>query len=303
MGNSGENFIGVGAYNFNSTTFAALPLVVVIDQNSKNIVKTYEPILPSDNQGAAQLYDVACVQKHCVAVGTYLAPDSTPPGNVPYPLVIISDDGGLTFTEIGEVSITNKVDTSDISKGMYLRSITCTEMNCIAVGNYYEIGMTGSQPLVLLSDDGGLSFHMNYSILMPEDTNNAFNSKLNAVSCDGLFCTAVGFYNHDSTGFISELQALSLFSNDGGKNFIYAPTVPFPSDGDRDLFSNLTGASCINGNCVGVGVYNVDITTFETSLLAVFGLKDEMKFTSATQPALPENGNPDAFNSLGDIIP
>lgn len=295
--NSDQRLVGVGFYNFIPIPpTASLPLVVISDAQGKKFIRAYRPVLPSDisTPTNAELFGVSCVMKHCVAVGTYAA-TATP---VQRPYVIISDDEGQSFNQLSQISVS---DTTDSSNDMELKAITCNGLRCLAVGFYSARGITGKLPLVLMSNDGGVTFSMNPTPLLPIDANNALDAELKAINCSGLRCAAVGLYNFNS-GTATGL-ALSVFSSDGGMTFSASSEPPLPTDAIATKTSELTGVSCLSTNCVGVGIYNANFTPENAFPLAVFSNKNAMEFITASRPALPPGVDLTQSNTLGDINP
>lgn len=292
-----QRIIGVGTYNVGLDTGAPLgfPYVVVSDLTGKQFTTAFRAPVPPDAAASpnGMLYGISCVEDHCVAAGEY-AISST----VNRPLLIISDDGGLTFKKFAKISISN---TANSAKSMSLRGISCEGQHCIAGGYYYAQGSnTGTLPLVLNSTDGGLTFSMS-TTTMPDNTDYNINAAFKSISCAGLRCVAVGYYNFDTMTFQSNL-ALSAFSTDGGLTFT-AATVPGTTDTTK--LSELTGSACVNKKCIGVGLYNVDITQSPPvgSPFAIFSPNNQSVFTTYSQPALPTGANLMQLNSLGDIQP
>lgn len=300
---SNTRLIAIGAYNLTFNGMGQIievsPWVTISDTDGKSFTSSYSAPLPNDAAipNVAMLYAGDCVKQNCIVVGSYAV--SLNAQNVIRPLIIRSTNGGQSFTTFPQISISGKSDTT---KSMELRGITCEDLKCIAVGLYHQVGITGALPLVLLSDDGGLTFKMTSSVSLPVDADTSFNSQLKAVSCQGLHCVAGGFYNLDINTYTNG-QALSLFSNDGGVTFLAASPIPLPADADSTQLSELTGVSCNDTNCIGVGVYNFNAGTNSSSPLAVFTTANQNVFLSASQPQLPINTDLSKSNTLGDIQP
>jgi hypothetical protein len=168
------------AVGFVSDSPSYIPRLLVETLSSGSWSAT-EPSNPSLGSGGAELSAVSCTTSTaCVAVGSYTDSDSVQHG-------LAESLSGTTWT-----STTANLDPDD--NGSALSGVTCTDAtDCVAVGNYYDVGFNQHALVETLSGSAWTAT----SGLDPADSNTV---ELSAVSCaDSSHCVAVGSWQ-DANG-------------------------------------------------------------------------------------------------------
>lgn len=158
------------------------------------------------------------------------------------PLIMLSADNGNTWISIESDSLPDNISVST------LNSVTCTGMNCTAVGSYSNGVIL--VPLILISSDSGNSWTMITAnhIALPNDS--VSDAVLNSVTCTGTKCTATGYYYNGTTD-----APLILNTTDGGASWagVNATNITLPSDFSSN--AQLASVICVGSNCTGAGFY------------------------------------------------
>ena len=168
------------AVGFVSDAPSYVPRLLVETLSSGTWTST-EPANPSLGVGGAELSAVSCTATtSCVAVGSYTDSDSTQHG-------LAESLSGTTWT-----STTTSLDPDD--NGSALSDVTCTDAtDCVAVGNYYDVGLEQHALVETLSGTAWTST----SGLDPAGSNSP---ELSAVSCtDAAHCVAVGSWQDEES--------------------------------------------------------------------------------------------------------
>lgn len=128
--------------------------------------------------------------------------------------------------------------------------------NFVAAGSYYPT-LGDIKPLVMSSSNNGATWGASITSTTPVPPAGFLSGQINAVSCSGSVCVAVGTFTS------SAAYPLAATSSNAGQTWSYtitATTPQLPADffaGDDNYFS---GVSC-NGNiCIAVGAYLKDAT-------------------------------------------
>lgn len=216
---TGSNVVAVGTFLHSS--FTARPLILI----SSDLGGTWTavtPSLPSDFSSLGFLNAASCIGSICNAVGNYSD------GSVTKPLLLHSTDTGASWSAI---TTTLPPNFSDFTS---LRSIICTGLNCTAAGDYADASFI-QFPMLLVSSDQGISW-VSFALTLPSDFSDL--GTINALTCSGSVCTAVGQYTNTSS---IGLPLIYVSSNNGLTWSLVAPTLP--------------------ANFSGVGVLNATVAT------------------------------------------
>lgn len=207
--------------------------------------------LPLGNQGA-RLGSVSCAGTNCSAVGFYNdASDDR------QPVSYFSANNGVTWSEAIIPSIANF--PAGYVSGAKLMGVSCVGANCSAVGETPDpANPNGHLPLSYTSSNGGISWSLVRFLsinALPPGNRGAF---LNSVSCSGVRCSAVGYYDTVS----GQSLPVSYFSANNGVT--WSEAILPPISGIPAGFGNaqLTGVACKNNICSAVGYYDLMGNTF-----------------------------------------
>lgn len=175
------------------------------------------------------LYGIDCVDTQCVATG-----QSRGEGTGTLPVAYKSNNNGADWILSPEFMM-----PTDYPEGA-LKGVSCVGTSCTAVGSAVN-GSNDSIPLAYKSVDGGSNW-----TLSPLFVSGPSNGYLNAVTCVGSTCTAVG-----------SVQSLNLplayKSIDGGSNWLVSSGLDLPP-GQTD--GSLSGVACEANQCIAVGGSN-----------------------------------------------
>lgn len=182
--------IAVGTYIIGTSIF---PLVATSNDMGNTWIYTTAGLspLPPAAIDKMELFSSSCSGTNCIASGYY---NGTPPYNS-YPVVAQSSDGGNTWGY--QLTNVSPVLPSDFLQGQ-LTTTSCSGINCVAAGDYYNLSVA-RYPLLASSHDSGNTW--NYRIdssnintpALPSDfTQGIFTT----TSCSGLNCIAAGQYNN-----------------------------------------------------------------------------------------------------------
>lgn len=222
--------VAVGAYS-NGTVVKAL---ILVSHDAGATWVAANPILPLNFQDLASLNAVTCLGTTCVAAGQYTRPaiPPEPPGSVQVPLIIVSNDSGVTWA-----SVTPTLPPTYNNNGT-INSVTCDGSVCISTGAFSEAGFS-FRPLILVSNDLGLTWGFVTPNLPGDFVNFGF---FNAVTCSGGICNGSGNY---SDGTITK-PLLLRSTNSGASWFPVTTTLPANFNDSTSLRSiNCTGSICI----------------------------------------------------------
>lgn len=252
----GQHCVTVGTYNMNILGGGvAFPFSAISDDGGKNFqANMVQPFFPlgTDTTKLSELVGVTCNGKKCVAVGVYnLNIFAGPIGGLP--LVVTSNDGGVTFSHASQVQL--PADADAVNKNSFLYGVSCSSAtHCVGIGQYnWDVFTLTSLPFIVVSRDGE-NFTEPAKITLPDGANTTQFSKLRSIACKDLRCVAVGFYNAELID--GKTSPIVLISTDGGSTFTsYQPSLP--ADANPAQAAQLTGISCFENHCVIVGNYNV----------------------------------------------
>lgn len=230
------------------------------------------------------LMDVYCSRTLCVASGQYNN------GSSDYPLVVASNDSGLTWSYVMNANTPSLPASYVTSNGM--RGVNCNGTQCIAVGQYSTSG--GNGPLIAVSGNG---FSWTYSMYLgapgttlPSDyLNNGNFIKGNHAGVN--FLAAGNYQNLDSGSGMTFYYPWIALSQDNGLTWSFplsSSTASTITDyADNGMFNAL---SCSGGLCVAAGSYTN--SSSGTMPLAAVSTNGGISWTykiSGNSPALPSD--------------
>ena len=220
--------------------------------------------LPNDitttNPNTGSLNTVTCNGSNCIAAGQYLSSD-----NLTYPYIATSTDNGISWIPTLDSSTNSSLPTNYQQNGVF-NSVTCTNNNCIAVGNYYSTSNI-QYPLITTSTNSGLTWEttLDYTLL---PSNYIRGGQFNSVTCSNTNCVAVGMYTK------SELKGYPLIATsvNSGLSWTYTLDDSMPATAPSGYFNNgkFSDVACTGSHCVAVGSYQSKIgnTPFNFPLIA-----------------------------------
>ncbi|MCW8397328.1 glycoside hydrolase [Legionella sp. PATHC038] len=201
--------------------------------------------LPASNQGA-RLGAVSCSGTNCTAVGFYY--DSL---GQRQPLSYYSTNNGVTWSSAILQSTTGI--PGGYQGGAKLTGISCLGNNCSAVGETPDPADTSiTLPLSYTSTDAGHSWSQATILSISGLPVGNKGATLNAVSCVGTQCVAVGLYRNASY----EGAPISYTSSNSGVTWSTVSLLPTNTLPSGFKFGGLLGVSCIGTNCSAVGSYS-----------------------------------------------
>ncbi|MCE3533751.1 sialidase family protein, partial [Legionella resiliens] len=222
----GTTCIAAGQH-FNGVEGVGYPLLA--SSTNGGLTWTYRifngtPTLPSDFTSSGIFTDTSCSATTCVASGRYINTG----GNL-IPLLATSTNNGVTWSF--RISSSSPALPADFASGS-LSSVTCLSNNCIAAGNYTDIGAAflpeHFYPLLAASSDNGLTWTYRITSSTPGLPAGYIDAAfLNSVSCNEQNCIAAGTY-----GSLDEpIYPLVAVSKNRGTNWTYvinrdSPTLP-----------------------------------------------------------------------------
>lgn len=197
-----------------------------------------------------------------------------------YPLLARSESDGLTWNYVVDSSITSFLPP-DYLNFAEIKSLTCSNMHCIAVGSYTTL--VNTYPLIATSINAGINWTYTLSTLSPTlPVDFSSNGFFESVSCSSAACIAVGSYNNGAN-----VVPLVAKSSDNGLTWSYVVTSTIPAPPGAFIGNNyFKSASCFNHHCIAVGVFNSTYPLIATSLDDGANWSYTMDNTS---PALPAN--------------
>lgn len=224
--------VAVGIYE--NKTGSNQPLLITSDTSGQswNFVENIAN-LPARIDDA-DLTSVNCTGHNCVAVGHYEV------NKLLYPLLVVSNDNGFTWTFIKNISgFSSQLKSTD------LKTVNCADNICITAGKYNN-GET-DLPLLIVSKDNGNTWKMIRNVTgIPQDLKDGIYS---SISCSKNSCIVVGSY-HDETSFLP----LLIRSNNGEDWSIVHNLINLP----RELVgAEISSVSCTTNFCVAAGYYSI----------------------------------------------
>lgn len=163
--------VAVGLYNRVTATGSASPFVAISNDGGETFTKAYKPNLPidGDNTLAAQLTGISCVDKRCVAVGNYNVSFSLGDPATGFPLVLISNDSGESFS----IAYQPAIPSTGATTNALLTGVSCTDERCVAVGgynlSYFDTNLDGGIPITLISHNRGNTFTPVPPVILPSN--------------------------------------------------------------------------------------------------------------------------------------
>ena len=290
---SGPDCLAVGGYSTTSGDF--IPMSSFSTNGGQSFTSVSNVTLPSDSANigsrSAMFNSIICSGSNCLAVGSYIQLSGSR-----FPLVCFSSDGGHSFNCSSNITLPLDAVTGSPTLDSTFHGITCSGLNCIAVGSYTNTSFY-TLPLLSFSTNGGHSFTSTSNVILPSDAQTSFViAELNSIMCSGSNCKAVGDYLNLSGNKVP----MSSFSTDGGHTFTSVSNVTLPNDTlDSSIFTSFV---CSCSNCLAVGRYiRIGGGTFPLLGLSTNG---GYAYTSNSNVTLPSNASslfPNAF--LGVTFP
>jgi len=208
----------------------------------------------------------------------------------------VSSDGLLLTEKTGkwatgvEATLPDNAAPTDY---VLLNSVSCASAgNCTAVGSYDA--SSGWNEGLLLTEKAG-RWATGVEATLPSNGGTSGNATLNSVSCSPAGnCSAVGYYNGDSSGG----EGLLITKRAGGWRRGVEATLPKNAIAGKPV--SLTSVSCASaGNCSAVGTYNNDEGSKDlTTPLGLLLTEKAGKWQAGVQ-ALPPKKAPSGPDQVG----
>ncbi|RUR09653.1 sialidase family protein [Legionella sp. km772] len=200
----------------------------------------------------------SCSGNLCAMGGRYLV------GNVTYPMLAISKDGGLTWSYPinSTTALPGTMTPSNTDVAGFINGVYCLGSLCAAAGQYHTA--QGNFPLLALTLDAGHTWTYPISALkLPKGAvaaaTSGFVGSLQNVFCTGTRCLVTGQYNVSSSGKGKRYPLLGLSTNSGASwsyplnaQSIYPGGISVPASGIAGNFSRIL---CVNEKCILSGTY------------------------------------------------
>ncbi|WP_133136016.1 sialidase family protein [Legionella rowbothamii] len=237
--------IAGGAYHNGSMT---VPLVATSTGLGANWSSTYTSANVPSNLNFGYFTNLSCGSSVCIAIGIYS-------GSINYPLIARGTNQGTQWT--------NSVTASSPLPSDYLTlnnfpGAAASGTNFVAAGSYYPTS-GDLKPIVMSSADNGVTWSVSLTGTVPVPPPGLVSGQINAVSCSGSVCVAVGTFSTTSAYY-----PLAATSSNAGQTWSYtinATTPQLPSDFFAGSDNYFSGVSCSGNICIAVGSYLKDSTT------------------------------------------
>lgn len=190
---------------------------------------------------------VSCSGLICVAAGNYDIADQNNNGNIGYPLLARSIDGGATWSYVINRAV--PFLSFDFNQGKFLGA-SCSGLICV-VGGFFNDFNADSHPLLALSQNGGTTWAYTIDTDIATLPSDFINGQFASVSCSGLNCVAAGNYQNSSNTF-----PLLANSSNGGTTWVYAIDRTTPVLADDFNNGQFISASCSGLYCICAGSYD-----------------------------------------------
>lgn len=192
---------------------------------------------------------VSCSGLTCVAAGDFTNAQGQTQG-----VTETSSDGGVTWDLAHPVTFAAGVLNSTNPESAF-DSVSCSGLDCVAVGYYYPPGDSFAA-MTDTSSDGGQTWTDAQPVNFANGVQNSTmsDSNLFSVSCSGTTCVASGYFY----GVITDVyQGMTVNSSDGGLTWETAQPVVLANGLQNPAapFSELADVSCSGLTCVAVGFY------------------------------------------------
>lgn len=216
----------------------------------------------------ASLRSANCNKNMCVTVGYYQDTNG-----IFRPLLAQSNDSASSWTYpsmFNDPIFYPSTNAHPFQNGGNLKSVSCNQNICIAVGEYNDTNNI-ARPLLALSQDAGNIWSFPAEITDPVFTPSTANDFANdgsfqGASCYNNTCIAVGYYQ-DSNGIYRPLLGRTQDSGNTWQfpSSINEPVFAAPNDFVEGDFSSV---SCYGTRCIAVGGY-LDNNALGRPLLAL----------------------------------
>lgn len=246
-----------------------LPLIAISENAGKSWLEHTLPattLPPGFSDGVWK--NVYCLGQDCIAVGNYTLAKNK---NLRM-AIATSSDGGESWTQQAFPIPPHTGPAKLITGG--LNAISCAGKLCIAAGFYQDNNTTpapNNHPTVIISTDEGKNWVQKVLPLPPNIPSGSFNG----ISCIGMHCVAVGFY---------DVNLGVAVTQDGGKHWTTTPLLP----PDSNLTAgNLNAVSCRNSFCMATGSYQRASTSQAVEVVAI-SYNGGLTWAQQTTPFIPK---------------
>lgn len=247
-----DTFCIAGGSYFNGSM--GVPFVGTSTGLGANWSSTYTSANVPSDLSFGYFSNASCGSTACIVVGTYT-------GSTNYPLIARGTNHGTQWANSVTGSFPLPADYSTLSN---FPGAAASGTNFVAAGSYYPTS-GDVKPLVLSSSDNGITWRLALTSTTPVPPPGLTAGQLQAVSCSGSVCVAVGTFSSGAS------YPLAATSSNAGRTWSYtinATTPQLPSDffaGDNNYFY---GVSCSGNICIAAGSYLKDSTTSAPLLAA-----------------------------------
>lgn len=169
--------------------------------------------IPSASNLNPFLSALSCTNTFCVSAGSWdwMSPDQPPKG---LPFILRSDNKGFAWS-----FVENIMNLPTNFQGVELNSASCSENMCVVGGNFGYEKNSSKLPLLLSSQDSGLTWSFVQTI---KNLPSSFlDASIKKVNCSADICIAIGSWN--KTAFQS--LPLILESQDKGQTWTFIENI------------------------------------------------------------------------------
>lgn len=191
---------------------------------------------------SANIVSIICPDKTCIAIGEY---DS-------HPLLLTRDNNQKEWTRVK--AIDNQ--PSDFISGSLI-NISCNNTTCVAIGDHETHSSSGTQPLLLVSNNSGQSWsYVNNISHLPSKFKKL--TVFDSVNCSEKVCVVGGTYDKGAPYKFP----MMLVSKDKGISWSFIAVADLPYIPSRISDGSVMSVSCNENLCVAVGDmgYWLDVT-------------------------------------------
>lgn len=202
--------------------------------------QTLSPVNPDID---LSLNDISCTKDYCLVVGNK---DERQTNNeyIIQAVSFLSQDGGLTWSQPSVIYQFPQETTGSVE------SLSCTNNQCVVVGDIHLSNTQGDKPISFMSHDLGNTWSKPSYL----ELHDSLHGSLQDITCQANHCIAVGYAvnDQDERNVISE--AISYTSEDGGATW----SMPMMFENAASKIKAAFGVTCNAqqpGNCLAVGAY------------------------------------------------
>lgn len=282
------------------------PAIVAVGNYTDNAGATHGGIAASQDEGLTWTQTVLPIQKgfikevlnanSCVGTRCVMVGSSTKAKNS-FPAVEISENLGKTVTT--RLTLTTGLP-SGFSAGQF-NGVSCVDNQCVAVGEYTQVGSGEDRAGTALSDDGGKTWTQQ-ALDVPPDA-PFMDGRFFGVSCRKDFCLAAGEYA-PSLGKGVLVFATTTDKTNWDQTIVFLPQFP-----PRETTGTFFGADCPDDTrCIVVGgSFTLVVPTTRIIPAFIVGMYNrsvgKMDITVLQIPAEIKNDPACQFSSGGNFLP